>query len=90
MIVSIPILPILKRTLDAGPIGELAFICGMRGRPFAKEAFGCAFKEACKAAGVFNRSAHGCRKIGERRAAKCDLWLDRNRDGVAIHSSGGP
>ncbi|MGA8750716.1 MAG: tyrosine-type recombinase/integrase [Pseudolabrys sp.] len=70
MIVSIPILPILQRTLEAGPTGELAFICGMRGKPFSKESFGTAFKEACKAAGVFNRSAHGCRKIGATRAAE--------------------
>ena len=70
MIVSIPILPILQRTLDAGPIGDLAFICGKSGKPFSKESFGTAFKEACKAAGVFNRSAHGCRKIGATRAAE--------------------
>jgi integrase len=31
MIVSIPILPILQLTLDAGPTGELAFICGKNG-----------------------------------------------------------
>jgi integrase len=67
--VTLPILPILQRTLDAGPTGELAFICGARGKPFTKEAFGTAFKEACKAAGVLDRSAHGCRKIGATRAA---------------------
>ena len=70
MIVSIPILPILRRTLDAGPTGELSFVCGKRGKPFTKESFGTAFKEACTAAGVFNRSAHGCRKIGATRAAE--------------------
>jgi integrase len=67
--VTLPILPVLQRTLDAGPIGELAFICGAKGKPFTKESFGTAFKEACRAAGVFNRSAHGCRKIGATRAA---------------------
>ena len=36
--VTLPILPVLQRTLDAGPIGELAFICGSRGKPFTKEA----------------------------------------------------
>ena len=39
MIVSIPILPILQRTLDAGPTGELAFICGTKGKPLTKEFF---------------------------------------------------
>jgi integrase len=68
--VTLPILPVLHRTLDAGPTGELAFICGVRGKPFTKESFGTAFKEACKAAGLFNRSAHGCRKIGATRAAE--------------------
>src|SRR5262249_9387608 len=61
-------LPIL--TLNAGPIGELAFICGSRGKPFTKESFGTAFKEACVAAGIPNKSAHGCRKIGATRAAE--------------------
>ena len=68
--VTLPILPVLQRTLDAGPIGELAFICGSRGKPFTKEAFGTAFKEACVAAGIPNKSAHGCRKIGATRAAE--------------------
>jgi integrase len=68
--VTIPILPVLQRTLDAGPIGDLAFICGERGRPFRKESFGTAFKKACVAAGVFGKSAHGCRKIGATRAAE--------------------
>jgi integrase len=70
MIVSLPILPILQHTLDAGPTGELAFICGKNGKPLTKETFGNAFKDACKAAGLFNRSAHGCRKIAATRAAE--------------------
>jgi integrase len=68
--VTLPILPVLQRTLDAGPIGELAFICGKSGKPLTKESFGNAFKDACKAAGLHNRSAHGCRKIGATRAAE--------------------
>jgi integrase len=67
MIVSIPILPILQQTLDAGPTGELAFICGKNGKPLTKESFGNAFKDACS---LFNRSAHGCRKIAATRAAE--------------------
>ena len=69
MIVSIPVLPILQRTLDAGPTGELAYICGKNGKPLTKESFGNAFKDACRAAGV-NKSAHGCRKIAATRAAE--------------------
>jgi integrase len=70
IIVTIPILPILQRTLDAGPTGELAFICGSSGKPLTKESFGNAFKNACKAAGLHDRSAHGCRKIAATRAAE--------------------
>lgn len=67
--VTIPILPVLAATLAAGPTGELAFICGANGKPFVKEAFGNAFSEACRAAGV-KKSAHGVRKIGATRAAE--------------------
>jgi integrase len=70
MIVCIPILPVLQRTLDAGPTGELAFISGKNGKPLTKESFGNAFKDACRAAGLHNRSAHGCRKIAATRAAE--------------------
>jgi integrase len=67
--VYLPILPILQRTIDAGPTGDLAFICGKNGRPFTKESFGNMFKKACLAAGLTNASAHGCRKIAATRAA---------------------
>lgn len=70
MTVTLPILPVLQRTLEAGPIGDLAFICGKKGKPFKKESFGTAFKAACVAAGLHDRSAHGCRKIGATRAAE--------------------
>jgi integrase len=50
--VSLPILPILQATLDAGPCGDLTFIVGENGRPLTKESFGNLFKDACKAAGI--------------------------------------
>jgi hypothetical protein len=55
--VYLPILPILQATLDAGPVGDLAFIVGKSGKPFAKDSFGNAFKEACVKAGLFQHSA---------------------------------
>jgi len=67
--VTIPILPVLQATLDAGPCGELAFICGTHGQPMTKEGFGNEFRKACRAAGV-RKSAHGLRKIGAQRAAE--------------------
>jgi integrase len=66
--VTLPILPELARVLEAGPTGELAYICGATGGPLTKESFGNAFSEAARAAGV-NKSAHGLRKVGATRAA---------------------
>jgi integrase len=70
--VNLPILPVLQRTLDAGPCGDLAFICGERGRPLTKESFGNLFKKACKDAGVNvpKQAAHGLRKVAATRAAE--------------------
>jgi integrase len=67
--VTLPILPVLAATLDAGPRGDLSFIVGERGEPLTKESFGNAFKKACRAAGVPG-SAHGVRKIAATRAAE--------------------
>jgi integrase len=81
MMVTIPLLPPLLKTIAAGPIALASihnvdgrsvtrepFICGNNGKPMTKESFGNAFSDACKAAGV-NKSAHGLRKIGATRAA---------------------
>lgn len=67
--VTIPILPVLAETLEAGPTGELAFICGVNGKPLTKESFGNLFSKAARKAGV-SKSAHGVRKIGATRAAE--------------------
>jgi integrase len=66
--VTIPVLPVLAATLDAGPCGDLAFVAGASGEPLTKESFGNLFREACDAAGVPG-SAHGVRKIAATRAA---------------------
>ena len=66
--VTLPILPVLARTLEAGPCGDLTFIVGERGQPLTKESFGNMFSEAARAAGV-RKSAHGVRKIAATRAA---------------------
>jgi integrase len=66
--VTIPILPVLQATLDAGPCGDLTFIVGARGEPLTKESFGNEFRQACRAAGV-KGSAHGVRKIAAATAA---------------------
>jgi integrase len=67
--VTLPILPVLAETLTAGPCGDLTFIVGKRGAPLTKESFGNQFKEACVAAGILDKSAHGVRKIAATTAA---------------------
>jgi len=66
--VPVIVLPVLQRTLDAGPCGDLTFIVGENGRPLTKESFGNLFRDACKAAGVPG-SAHGVRKLAATRMA---------------------
>jgi integrase len=70
--VHIPLLDVLKRTLDAGPTGDLSFNATKRGTPFTKESLGNTFKDACKAAGIMDKSAHGLRKAAATRAADND------------------
>lgn len=70
MEVSIPILPVLAKTLATGPTGDLALIVGSNGKPLTKESFGNYFRVACNEAGLKRRSAHGVRKIGATRAAE--------------------
>jgi site-specific recombinase XerD len=67
--VTLPILPVLQQTLDAGPVGDLAWCCGLKGAPFTAESFGNAFAEAARMAGV-QKSAHGVRKIAATIAAE--------------------
>ena len=67
--VALPILSALAQTLAAGPCGDLTFIAGANGRPMTKESFGNAFRDACRAAGLRDRSAHGLRKAAATRAA---------------------
>ena len=67
--VTIPVLPELEETIAAGPTGELAIISSKKGQPIRKESLGTLFKEACKAAGITNKSAHGIRKAAATRAA---------------------
>ena len=68
-VVTLPILPALSATLQAGPCGELTFIAGENGRPLTKESFGNLFRKACRDAGLRDRSAHGLRKAAATRAA---------------------
>jgi integrase len=68
MRVTIPVLPVLQATLNAGPVGELAFIATRDGQPMTKESLGNLFADACRAAGI-RKSAHGLRKAAATHAA---------------------
>jgi integrase len=68
MRVTMPILPMLQATLDAGPVGDLAFIAKKNGDSLTKKTLGNAFRAACKAAGIVGKSAHGLRKAAATRA----------------------
>jgi integrase len=68
-VVSLPILPVLQKTLETGPCSDLAFIANALGKPFRKESFGNAFSEAARMAGV-KKSCHGLRKIAATRCAE--------------------
>jgi integrase len=67
--VTLPILPVLQKTLDVGPTGDLAWCCGVRGAPYTAESFGNAFAGAAREAGI-EKSAHGVRKIAATVAAE--------------------
>jgi integrase len=61
MTVEIPVLPVLRATLDAGPVGDLTFCVGARGKPFtAKESLGNAFSDAAREAGSSAKAPTGC------------------------------
>lgn len=66
--VTFPILPELALVLEAGPTGDLTFICGASGGALTKESFGNKFREACRSAGI-DKSAHGLRKYAAADAA---------------------
>lgn len=72
----VPLHPQLIETLAIGPTGDLAWICGERGRPFKKESFGTVFREACDDAGIAKgKSAHGLRKLAAATLAELGLTV---------------
>lgn len=68
--VTIPILPPLRASLDAAAGRSLTYLETAWGRPFTAAGFGGWFRDKCDAAGLPQCSAHGLRKAGAARAAE--------------------
>jgi integrase len=66
---TLPILPVLQRIIDATPCGDLTFLVNDWGRPFTDGSFGNKFRDWCDQAGLHHCSAHGLRKAGATFAA---------------------
>jgi integrase len=66
---TLPILPVLQRIIDATPCGDLTFLVNDWGRPFTNAGFGNKFRDWCDQAGLNHCSAHGLRKAGATIAA---------------------
>ena len=66
--VTMSLLPPLKASIEAGPVGTETFIATKSGKPFTRESFGNTFRKAAQAAGVF-KPLHGLRKAAAERAA---------------------
>jgi integrase len=90
-VVTLPILPVLMKTQDAGPCGDLTFIAGEAGRPLTKESFGNLFRMACRDAEPLRTWTAQGRGYSRRRerchclAAQCDLRLEGSEDGDLLH-----
>jgi integrase len=76
VVVYLEILPPLLEAIAKGPKpapGVLAFLTHSRGQAFAKESLGNWFRDAVRAAGLTERSAHGLRKAAARRLAEAGM-----------------
>jgi integrase len=65
-----PILPELKKVIDASPCGDMTFLVTHAGEPFTAAGFGNWFRDRCNEAGLSHCSAHGLRKAGATIAAE--------------------
>jgi integrase len=66
---TLPILPVLQRIIDASPCGEMTFLVNELGRPFTDAGFGNKFRSWCDQADLHHCTAHGLRKAGATIAA---------------------
>lgn len=67
---QIPIIPELRRIIDASPTGDLTYIAGATGRPLKPNSLGNSFRDWCDTAGLPQCSLHGLRKAAASRLAE--------------------
>lgn len=67
---SIPVLPELKKIIDATPSGNMTYLVTAFGKPFTANGFGNWFRDRCNEAGLPHCSAHGLRKAAAARLAE--------------------
>lgn len=68
--VEIPVLAVLRQTIETSPCGDLAFLVSEYGRPYSSNGLGNKFRQWCDEAGLPHCSAHGLRKAGATIAAE--------------------
>jgi integrase len=66
---ELPILPPLRRSIDATPIGHLVYLTSRSGQQHTAQGFADWFARQCRMAGLTGRSAHGLRKRAAQRCA---------------------
>ena len=68
---ELPVLPALRASIDATPVGHLVYLTTPEGKPYALKSLGQWFVDRCKEAGLpKGLSAHGLRKCAAIRAAE--------------------
>jgi hypothetical protein len=68
---ELPILPPLRRSIDAAPIGHLVYLVTAFGRPHSVKAFGNWFTRRCREAGLDDGSRHtGCASSARNAALR--------------------
>lgn len=67
---EIPIIPALRKSIDATKTGDMTFLINDLNRAFSDAGFGNKFREWCNKAGLPQCSAHGLRKAGAARLAE--------------------
>ncbi len=70
VVVELPILSSLQKTIDASEIGNMTLMTTEFGKPFTVNGLGNKMRDWCDAAELFHGTTHGLRKAGATMAAE--------------------